>query len=54
MSEPFISWKELQALGIRKNKRGNTEVSPLYDRDEVQEVYAGWRKVFNEYDPPLV
>ncbi|MFD0045549.1 glycoside hydrolase family 13 protein [Pseudarthrobacter scleromae] len=25
---------------------------PLMDRDEVHEVYAEWRKVFNEYDPP--
>ena len=24
----------------------------LFDRDEVHEVYASWRKVFNEYDPP--
>ena len=27
---------------------------PLFDRDEVHEVYAQWRKVFNEYDPPRV
>lgn len=25
---------------------------PLFDRNEVHEVYAEWRKVFNEYDPP--
>lgn len=25
---------------------------PLTDRDEVHEVYAEWRAVFNEYDPP--
>ncbi len=25
---------------------------PLYDRDEVHEIYAEWRTVFNEYDPP--
>ena len=25
---------------------------PLYDRDEVHEIYAEWRAVFNEYDPP--
>ncbi|MFM6971426.1 MAG: glycoside hydrolase family 13 protein [Rhodoluna sp.] len=24
----------------------------LFDRDEVHEIYASWRKVFNEYDPP--
>ncbi|PNI09158.1 alpha-amylase [Arthrobacter sp. AFG7.2] len=25
---------------------------PYWDRDEVHEIYAEWRKVFNEYDPP--
>lgn len=25
---------------------------PLWDRDDVHEVYVGWRAVFNEYDPP--
>ncbi len=25
---------------------------PLWDRDEVQDIYAEWRTVFNEYDPP--
>jgi len=26
----------------------------LYDRDAVDEIYAEWRAVFNEYDPPRV
>ncbi|HET7397319.1 MAG TPA: glycoside hydrolase family 13 protein [Intrasporangium sp.] len=25
---------------------------PLYDRDEVHEIYRSWRGVFDEYDPP--
>lgn len=25
---------------------------PLWDRDEVHEIYAEWRKVFDSYDPP--
>lgn len=25
---------------------------PVYDRDEVHEIYKEWRKVFNEYEPP--
>ena len=25
---------------------------PLFDRDEVHEIYAEWREVFNAYDPP--
>lgn len=26
--------------------------SPTFDRDRIQEIYRGWRDVFNEYDPP--
>lgn len=26
--------------------------NPLYDRDDVHQIYRQWRKVFNEYDPP--
>jgi len=26
---------------------------PLWDRDDVHDVYRAWRKVFQEYDPPL-
>ena len=25
---------------------------PLWDRDEVHDIYAEWRRVFNQYDPP--
>ena len=25
---------------------------PLYDRDEVHEIYAEWRQLFDSYDPP--
>jgi alpha-glucosidase len=25
---------------------------PLWDRDEVHDIYTEWRQVFNEYDPP--
>lgn len=25
---------------------------PIWDRDEVHEVYRAWRQIFNEYDPP--
>ena len=27
---------------------------PIFDRDEVHEVYARWRELFNQYDPPRV
>ncbi len=28
------------------------EGHPLWDRDDVHDVYAEWRRVFDEYDPP--
>jgi alpha-glucosidase len=31
---------------------GEAGTHPLWDRDEVHDIYAEWRKVFNEYDPP--
>ena len=45
LAEPLPSRAELDALPIDGNH-------PLIDRDDVHEVYAEWRKVFNEYDPP--
>jgi alpha-glucosidase len=46
LSEPLPSWDELKALPT------DTGDHPLYDRDDVQEVYAEWREVFDSYDPP--
>jgi alpha-glucosidase len=31
-----------------------TGTHPLWDRDEVHDIYAQWRQVFDEYDPPRV
>ena len=42
--------RESFALSAMKNDG----TDPLFDRDEVHEVYREWRKVFNEYDPPRV
>ena len=27
---------------------------PLYDRDEVHDIYRSWRRLFDEYQPPLM
>lgn len=27
---------------------------PIWDRDEVHEIYAQWREVFDQYDPPRI
>ena len=42
--------RESYSLAVMKDDG----TDPLFDRDEVQEVYAQWRKVFNDYDPPRV
>lgn len=44
--DPLPSQLELDALDVRSGRH------PLRDRDEVHEVYAEWRALFNEYDPP--
>jgi len=45
LTEPLPSRAELAAMPI-------DGTHPLVDRDDVHEVYAEWRRVFNEYDPP--
>jgi alpha-glucosidase len=47
LTEPYVPWSHIAdwfAVGGEH---------PLWDRDEVHEVYASWRTVFDEYDPPL-
>lgn len=57
MSEPFPEWES-----VKHGPMSFVETSevlfqdgqhPLFDRDELDEIYAGWREVFNTYDPPL-
>ncbi|MGO1591251.1 MAG: glycoside hydrolase family 13 protein [Ancrocorticia sp.] len=43
--DPLPTKEELDAIPVDGNH-------PMWDRDEVQDVYAQWRAVFNEYDPP--
>lgn len=45
LTEPLPSRAELERMPFDGNH-------PLVDRDDVQEVYAEWRKVFDSYDPP--
>ncbi|KTR92904.1 alpha-amylase [Microbacterium testaceum] len=45
LSEPLPSRAELDALPQDGSH-------PMIDRDDVHEVYAEWRAVFNSYDPP--
>ncbi len=50
LSEPLPTWDELRHLMHEHLPLDGTH--PFWDRDEVHEIYAEWRKVFNEYDPP--
>nr|WP_223875243.1 glycoside hydrolase family 13 protein [Nanchangia anserum] len=45
LTEPLPMWDELQAMPW-------DGTHPIWDRDDVHEVYAAWREVFNSYDPP--
>lgn len=47
MSEPLPSLKTLEF-------RQTDGAHPLFDRDDVHEIYRSWREIFNEYDPPRV
>lgn len=46
LTEPLPSRAQLELIDRSSGHH------PLADRDEVHEIYAEWRKVFNEYDPP--
>ncbi len=45
LTEPLPSADELAALPV-------DGTHPLIDRDDVHEIYAEWRAVFDSYDPP--
>jgi alpha-glucosidase len=47
MTEPLRPQSELGTEGEARDG-----AHPFWDRDEVHRVYAEWRRVFNEYDPP--
>lgn len=54
MSEPFLTESEVQERNQWLHTPGQgSNYHPYFDRQEVFEIYKGWRKVFNEYDPPL-
>lgn len=45
LPDPLPSQEELSAMPA-------DGTHPLWDRDDVHEIYAQWRRVFDEYDPP--
>ncbi|WWC68879.1 uncharacterized protein I206_102815 [Kwoniella pini CBS 10737] len=55
MSEPLPDWETLDKMTTQKLTNGNADLDhPLLDRQEVHEIYSSWRKLFNQYDPPLM
>ncbi|HET9349426.1 MAG TPA: glycoside hydrolase family 13 protein [Arthrobacter sp.] len=47
LSEPYRTAEELEGEHLVL-----AGANPLWDRDEVHEIYVEWREVFNEYNPP--
>ena len=50
LTEPLPSKLELDRADSGDGFDDGTH--PFWDRDEVHEIYAEWREVFNEYNPP--
>ena len=46
LSEPYPPWGEIADM-IRIDGS-----HPLWDRDDVHEIYADWRRILDSYDPP--
>lgn len=49
LEEPLPS---LGAASVDKAMRYSVHDHPLWDRDDVHDIYREWRKVLEEYDPP--
>jgi alpha-glucosidase len=49
LTYPLRSHAELEAMRLVTDGS-----HPLWDREELDEIYAEWRAVFNEYDPPRI
>ena len=41
---------ERSSYDVKVMKKDGTD--DLFDRDEVHEIYASWREIFNQYEPP--
>ena len=46
LTEPLLNRAELPDSDVHDGSH------PLWDRDEVHEIYAEWRRILDEYDPP--
>ena len=54
-SDPLPRQTALDEAMARSRQNGcPPNIHPYNDRDGVFEIYKTWRKVFNEYSPPLM
>jgi alpha-glucosidase len=51
LAEPL---PELGAASVDKGLRHEVADHPLWDRDDVHEIYRDWRKLLDEYTPPRI
>jgi alpha-glucosidase len=58
LSEPYPAWDVVRANLPEPAGLGGVSAfadgqHPFLDRDELADIYASWREVFDSYDPPL-
>jgi alpha-glucosidase len=53
LREPLPSWAELMDGLAPDSTRYCTGHHPIWDRDELDDIYRAWRAVFDCYTPPL-
>lgn len=51
LSLPQSKIHELMQENLKDGAPDN--IHPFWDREDVHEIYKEWRKLFNQYDPPL-
>ncbi|MGN7799663.1 glycoside hydrolase family 13 protein [Leifsonia sp. 22587] len=56
LREPYASWAQIREgaafMGGSDGLFADGQ-HPLFDRDELDDIYGAWRRVFDTYDPPL-
>ncbi len=53
LPEDLPSWAHLMAGLAPDNPHYSPGQHPIWDRDDVDDIYRAWRKVFDTYSPPL-
>jgi alpha-glucosidase len=53
LGDPLPGWLEMMEGLAPDSARFPVGEHPIWDRDEVDEIYAEWRAIFDSYTPPL-